>query len=110
MGGLFIEMIRIVGLIKCGNPDIASNLTKIFRIPLTPFPGLKIIFSDDIELTVENVNLDTTRLLTLNGEIIVKFKSEVYDGSEFIVEELMRQGWYDMDINERKLKDKLNKR
>ena len=51
-----------------------------------------MIFIGDVELTVETVTLNTTKVKTVNGEITVRFKDEIYDSAEMVVQELMNDG------------------
>lgn len=62
-----VDMNYFRGLIHIGNPESTCTLTKTFWVPLVPFPGLKMILPGDVELIVETVTLDTTKVLTVNG-------------------------------------------
>lgn len=98
IGGLnMVEMNFFRGLVHIGNPKLTSHLTRTFWVPLVPFPGLKMIFPGDVELIVETVTLDTTKVKTVNGEITVRFKDEIYDCAEMVVQELLNDGWYDIE-------------
>jgi len=87
---------RIEGLIHCGNPGETYILTKVFSIPIEPFPGLKIIVPGGHELTVESVMINTVEV-ALDGAVYVKFKDQVCEGAEKLFQSLIGDGWHEID-------------
>jgi len=86
---------QIEGYIHCGNPGETHILSKRFKIAIEPFPGLKIIVPGKHEIIVDRVIIDIREVLT--STIYVKFKNDIHQGSEELVESLLEDGWQEVD-------------
>jgi hypothetical protein len=91
---------QIEGYIHCGDPGATHILSKKFKITVEPFPGLSIIVPGKHEIIVDRVIIDIREDLT--GTLYVKFKNDIHQGSEKLVQSLIEDGWHEVNGDEEK--------